>query len=76
MAKNPKWWKDTEAPADEASAEEEDDVKLPGDGEPVTADLTHAQLDEVALDRLIELPEGLNKADKVAYINDPANQVV
>lgn len=76
MAKNPRWWKDINQSSDPTNDTGIPVAELPEDGEPVTEDLTHEQLDAVAEERGIDLPSGLNKAEKVEFINDPANQVV
>lgn len=79
MAKNPKWWKDSEAdPEDDAeeaaprSRTHEFDPALL-DGEPVPGTLNHERLDAVIAHRNLDttnLAPEATRADKVKFINE------
>jgi hypothetical protein len=73
MAENPPWHEDLNG-----DAKSPEEAPTPsGDGETVASEeMTHQELDDLAKTRGIELPTGLNKAEKAEYINDPENQVV
>lgn len=68
MAKNPKWWKDSDSPSEVKETPKK--VQPPR----VSEDMTHEQLDQFALDHGIDLPEGLNKVMKVDAINNALDE--
>lgn len=70
MAKNPKWWKDSEAK--EEDVEETDD--LIGDRQADPDSMTHEDLDKLAEAKGIDLADlrGATKAEKAERINAEA----
>lgn len=68
MAENPPWHEDLNSKS-EKELDEESGVDADAEA---NEDMTHAQLDALAEAKHIELPAGLNKGEKAAYINDNA----